>query len=74
MPDRSRIHSSEESIRSTISELGIIREGRYAPTLRIRECEFGVVKVNAISAGLWDEVERVVDLARLDRSLLQEIQ
>ena len=28
MPERSRIHSSEESIRSTISELGTIRRGR----------------------------------------------
>ncbi len=28
MPERSRIHSSEESIRSTISEFGTIRRGR----------------------------------------------
>ena len=28
MPERSRIHSSELSMRSTISELGTIRRGR----------------------------------------------
>ena len=28
IPERSRIHSSDESIRSTISELGMIRDGR----------------------------------------------
>lgn len=28
MPERSRIHSSEESIASTISELGMTRSGR----------------------------------------------
>src|SRR5690242_382276 len=38
MPERSRIHSSEESIRSTSSELGTTRSGRYPPTPQMRAC------------------------------------
>src|SRR5215217_1013244 len=36
IPDRSRIHSSEELIRSTSSSLVTTRSGRYPPTPRMR--------------------------------------